>query len=88
MSKDTFLEQIQPIPEYDHMYFESADWTLGVNASCRAYFNFIKMVKINAVPEPDTSNLLTRSTGFLFAGGCVHFQREVPRIHLCRRQRQ
>lgn len=44
MTESTFLEQVQPLPDYDHMYYVSADWSLSVSASCRAYFNFLKMV--------------------------------------------
>lgn len=41
MAEDTFLEQIQPIPDHDHMYYVLADWSLGTHASCRAYINFV-----------------------------------------------
>lgn len=41
MTEATFLEQIKPVPEHDHMYFAQADWSLTVNATCRAYFNFV-----------------------------------------------
>lgn len=40
MSEEEFLKQIEPIPEHDYFYFVSADWTLGHNATCRAYINF------------------------------------------------
>lgn len=40
MSEEEFLKQIEPIPEHDYFYFVSADWSLGQNASCRAYINF------------------------------------------------
>lgn len=42
MTEDEFLKQIDPIPEYDYFYFVPADYSLGENASCRAYINFIQ----------------------------------------------
>lgn len=40
MTEEDFLKQIDPVPEHDYFYFVSADWTLGQNATCRAYINF------------------------------------------------
>lgn len=40
MTEDEFLKQIEPIPEHDYFYFVPADWSLGPNATCRAYINF------------------------------------------------
>lgn len=40
MSEEEFLKQIEPVPDHDYFYFVSADWSLGVNATCRAYINF------------------------------------------------
>lgn len=40
MSEDEFVKQIEPIPDHDYFYFVPADWSLGVNATCRAYINF------------------------------------------------
>ncbi|XP_055627976.1 regulator of nonsense transcripts 3A [Toxorhynchites rutilus septentrionalis] len=40
MDEETFRKQIDPIPEYDDFYFVSGDWSLGKNASSRAYINF------------------------------------------------
>lgn len=40
MTEDEFTKQIEPIPDHDYFYFVPADWSLGVNATCRAYINF------------------------------------------------
>lgn len=40
MTEDEFMKQIEPVPDHDYFYFVSADWSLGVNATCRAYINF------------------------------------------------
>lgn len=40
MTEDELRKQIEPIPDHDYFYFVSADWSLGVNATCRAYINF------------------------------------------------
>lgn len=41
MSEEDFVKQIAPVPEHDYFYFVSADWSLGANATCRAYINFL-----------------------------------------------
>lgn len=40
MTEEELLKQIEPIPDHDYFYFVPADWSLGVNATCRAYINF------------------------------------------------
>lgn len=40
MTEETFLKQIDPIPEHDYFYYVPADWSLGQNAFCRAYIKF------------------------------------------------
>lgn len=40
MTKETFLEQVSPLPDYDYMYFVKADISLGEYAFSRAYVNF------------------------------------------------
>lgn len=40
MAEDDFRKQIEPIPDHDYFYYVAADWSLGVNATCRAYINF------------------------------------------------
>lgn len=40
LNEDAFLEVISPIPDYSSMYFVCADWTLGADASSRAYIEF------------------------------------------------
>lgn len=41
MDEESFLKNIDPLPENDYFYFVPADWSLGQNASSRAYINFI-----------------------------------------------
>ncbi|XP_053685243.1 regulator of nonsense transcripts 3B-like [Sabethes cyaneus] len=41
MDEETFRKQIDPIPDHDDFYFVSGDWSLGKNASSRAYISFI-----------------------------------------------
>lgn len=40
MTEEEFLKQIDPLPEYDFYYFSAADWSLGFDATCRAYITF------------------------------------------------
>lgn len=40
MTEEEFLKQIEPIPDHDYFYYVPADWSLGLNATCRAYINF------------------------------------------------
>lgn len=40
MTEEEFLKQIDPLPEYDFYYFAAADWSLGFDATCRAYITF------------------------------------------------
>lgn len=42
MDEETFRKQIEPMPDHDDFYFVSGDWSLGKNASSRAYINFTK----------------------------------------------
>ncbi|XP_061401828.1 regulator of nonsense transcripts 3B [Musca vetustissima] len=37
MTEEEFLKQIDPLPEHDFYYFAAADWSLGFDATCRAY---------------------------------------------------
>lgn len=40
MNEETFVKQIEPIPDHDDLVFVPADYTLGINASSRAYIYF------------------------------------------------
>ncbi|KAL9915529.1 UPF3 regulator of nonsense mediated mRNA decay [Glossina fuscipes fuscipes] len=40
MTEEDFLKQIDPLPEHDFYYFAPADWSLGSDATCRAYITF------------------------------------------------
>ncbi|XP_054740242.1 regulator of nonsense transcripts 3B [Anastrepha obliqua] len=37
MTEEEFLKQIDPLPPHDFYYFAAADWSLGYDATCRAY---------------------------------------------------
>ncbi|ENN72156.1 hypothetical protein D910_08467 [Dendroctonus ponderosae] len=41
MSKDQFLTQVAPIPDYNYMYHVRGDMSMGENAFSRAYINFV-----------------------------------------------
>ncbi|TMW42562.1 hypothetical protein DOY81_012359 [Sarcophaga bullata] len=40
MTEEEFLKQIDPLPEHDFYYFAEADWSLGFDATRRAYITF------------------------------------------------
>lgn len=46
MVEDSFKKQIEPIPDHDFFYYVPADWSLGQNASSRAYINFMNQEDI------------------------------------------
>lgn len=37
MTEEEFLKQIDPLPSHDFYYFAAPDWSLGYDATCRAY---------------------------------------------------
>ncbi|XP_018783532.1 PREDICTED: regulator of nonsense transcripts 3B [Bactrocera latifrons] len=37
MTEEEFLKQIDPLPPHDFYYFAAPDWSLGYDATCRAY---------------------------------------------------
>ncbi|XP_034654862.1 regulator of nonsense transcripts 3A [Drosophila subobscura] len=39
MTEQEFLDQVGPLPESDSYYFCQADWSLGHDATCRAYID-------------------------------------------------
>ncbi|EDW61154.1 regulator of nonsense transcripts 3B [Drosophila virilis] len=39
MTEKEFLEQVDPLPENDSYYYCPADWSLGQEATCRAYID-------------------------------------------------
>jgi regulator of nonsense transcripts 3 len=41
LSSEQFLEQISPLPEIIDFYFCKPDWTLGGEATTRAYIEFL-----------------------------------------------
>lgn len=40
LDEDDFKEQIQPLPELSDFYYCKPDWTLGGEATARAYLEF------------------------------------------------
>lgn len=39
MTEQEFLEQVDPLPENDYYHYCNADWSLGQDATCRAYID-------------------------------------------------
>ncbi|EDW01899.1 regulator of nonsense transcripts 3B [Drosophila grimshawi] len=39
MTEEEFLQQVEPLPENDAYYYCQADWSLGQEATCRAYID-------------------------------------------------
>ncbi|KAH8398592.1 hypothetical protein KR222_008584 [Zaprionus bogoriensis] len=39
MTEKEFLEQVDPLPQNDSFYYCGADWSLGQDATCRAYID-------------------------------------------------
>lgn len=37
---ESFIEIVSPLPDYFDLYFVSADWSLGAEATSRAYIEF------------------------------------------------
>jgi len=42
MTEEEFLDQVSPIPDHDYFRFVRADYSLGQDAFCRAYLNFLQ----------------------------------------------
>jgi regulator of nonsense transcripts 3 len=40
LNAESFLEMISPLPDHQDIYFCAADWTLGAEATSRAYIEF------------------------------------------------
>lgn len=41
MTEEEFIKSIEPIPDHDYLYFVPVDWTLGTEATSRAYIHFV-----------------------------------------------
>ncbi|CAO1349078.1 unnamed protein product [Diamesa serratosioi] len=41
MTEEEFIKSIEPIPDHDYLYFVPVDWTLGTEATSRAYIHFL-----------------------------------------------
>lgn len=41
MTEEEFIKSIDPIPDHDYLYFVPVDWTLGTEATSRAYIHFL-----------------------------------------------
>lgn len=81
MDEETFLNQIQPVPDYDYFYFVTADWSLGEwNGSsfaidCSSDFIFSRSTSgqnatsrayINFMNEEDIFTFKDRFDGYVF----------------------
>lgn len=42
MTLEKFIDQVSPLPENDYLHFAKADASLGQNAFCTAYVNFVQ----------------------------------------------
>lgn len=73
MDEETFLNQIQPVPEYDYFYFVSADWSLGRNATSRAYINFLNEEDIFIFKDRFDGYVFVESTGGVEYPAVVEF---------------
>lgn len=51
LTKDAFINQTSPLPEYDYFYFVRPDKSLGQFAFSRAYINFTKQEDIFTFKE-------------------------------------
>ncbi|KAJ9587781.1 hypothetical protein L9F63_018807 [Diploptera punctata] len=51
LTKESFINQVSPLPEYDYLYFVHPDKSLGPFAFSRAYINFIKQEDIFTFKE-------------------------------------
>ena len=41
MTEEEFIKSIDPIPDHDYLYFVPVDWSLGTEATSRAYIHFL-----------------------------------------------
>ncbi|XP_037035929.1 regulator of nonsense transcripts 3A-like [Bradysia coprophila] len=73
MDEETFLNQIQPVPEYDYFYFVSADWSLGRNATSRAYINFLNEEDIFIFKDRFDGYVFVETTGGVEYPAIVEF---------------
>lgn len=70
MTEETFLKQIEPIPDHDDFYFVPADWSLLQNASSRAYINFTN--------QNDIFIFKDKFDGYVFVDSRGMFEEECP----------
>ncbi|XP_055537136.1 regulator of nonsense transcripts 3B [Wyeomyia smithii] len=66
MDEDTFRKQIDPIPDHDDFYFVSGDWSLGKNASSRAYISFVRAEDIFLFKDKFDGYIFVDSKGVEF----------------------
>lgn len=51
LNEEAFIEIISPLPDYNELYFCSADWTLGAEATSRAYIEFKNEEDVTCKPS-------------------------------------
>ncbi|XP_058462622.1 regulator of nonsense transcripts 3B [Malaya genurostris] len=66
MDEETFRKQIDPIPDHEDFYFVSGDWSLGKNASSRAYISFSKAEDIFLFKDKFDGYIFVDSKGVEF----------------------
>jgi len=72
MTEETFLKQIEPIPEHDYFYFVPADWSLGQNAACRAYIIFTNQEDIFIFKDKFDGYVFVDSKGKYILYLCIY----------------
>ncbi|XP_058830902.1 regulator of nonsense transcripts 3A [Topomyia yanbarensis] len=66
MDEETFRKQIDPIPDHEDFYFVSGDWSLGKNASSRAYISFSRAEDIFLFKDKFDGYIFVDSKGVEF----------------------
>lgn len=62
MTEETFIKQIEPIPDHDHFYFVPADYS-GINSFSRAYLSFVNQGDIYIFKEKFDGYVFVDSKG-------------------------
>lgn len=63
MTKEQFLNQVSPMPDYNYMYHVKGDMSLGENAFSRAYINFVNPQDVYSFKEKFDNYVFVDSKG-------------------------
>lgn len=58
LNEAMFIESISPLPDIFEIYFISADWTLGAEATSRAYIEFKHEEDVSQVRKSENKEIL------------------------------